>query len=202
MWELSEHIPVPIREYPTELRPDGATVFPPANIRVSDPWESVPEDKLSDSPSGRNLYGSAFRYCIWCSRALRLVAEGDTTRITELWFHEQVRVMFTNALRIGDHVYASSGDFGPVPLVAVDVETGAVAWRDRSFGRLNLVKLGNRGLVLDEKGALGLVSLSPQGLTVQSRVQLRDDLARTAPSVSDGRAYLRTRSEIIALEPR
>jgi outer membrane protein assembly factor BamB len=133
------------------------------------------------------------------SRVLRLVADGADTRVQELWAHEQVRVMFTNALRIGDYVYASSGDFGPVPLVAIDVKTGAVVWRDRSFGRLNLVKIGERVLVLDEQGTLGLVSLSPKGLTVHSRVQLRDDLAWTAPSVSGGQAYVRTRNELIAL---
>ncbi len=50
--------------------------------------------------------------------------------------------MFTNALRLGGYVYASSGDFGAVPMVAVDVRTGAVAWRDRSFGRLSMVRVG------------------------------------------------------------
>jgi outer membrane protein assembly factor BamB len=134
------------------------------------------------------------------SRALRLVAEGNETRVQELWAHEQVRVMFTNALRIGGHVYASSGDFGAVPLAAIDVETGSVAWRDRSFGRLNMVRLGDRALVLDEKGTLGLVSLSPQGLTVHSRIQLRDEIAWTAPTVSGQRAYVRTKRELIALD--
>jgi outer membrane protein assembly factor BamB len=134
------------------------------------------------------------------SRALRLEPEGGATRVKELWAHEQVRVMFTNALRIGDHVYASSGDFGPVPLVGLDVKTGAVVWRDRTFGRLNMIKGGSRVLVLDDKGTLGLVSLSPEGLTVHARVQLRDEIAWTAPSVSDGRAYVRTKRELIALD--
>jgi outer membrane protein assembly factor BamB len=134
------------------------------------------------------------------SKTLRLVVEGEETRVQELWAHEQVRVMFTNALRIGHHVYASSGDFGAVPLAAVDAATGALAWRDRTFGRLNMVRLGDRVLVLDEKGALGLVSLSPQGLTVHSRVQLRDEITWTAPSVSGQRAYVRTKRELIALD--
>jgi outer membrane protein assembly factor BamB len=134
------------------------------------------------------------------SRVLRLTAEGESTRVEEVWAHEQVRVMFTNALRVGGHVYASSGDFGAVPMVALDVKTGVVAWRDRSFGRLNLIRVGDRVLVLDEKGALGLVSLSPQGLTVHSRHQLSDDLAWTAPSVVGQRAYVRTRNELIALD--
>ena len=107
-------------------------------------------------------------------RVLALSARNGET----LWTYEYpaplpreilTRVMFTNALRIDGHVYASSGDLGAVPMVAVDVRTGAVAWRDRSFGRLNMVRVGDRVLVLDEKGTLGLVTLSPQGLTVHSR---------------------------------
>ena len=87
-----------------------------------------------------------------------------------------------------------------MPLVAVEVKTGAVAWRDRSFGRLNMVRLGDLVLVLDEKGALGLVSLSPQGLIVHSRFQLRDEVTWTAPSVSGPRAFVRTKRELIALD--
>jgi len=134
------------------------------------------------------------------SRVVRLVADGEAVRVEELWADEQVRVMFTNALRIGDHVYASSGDFGPVPLTALDVKTGAVAWRDRTFARLSMVQVGERVLVLDETGALGLVSLSPKGLEVHARVQLREDRAWTPPSVVGRRAYVRTRTELIALE--
>jgi len=134
------------------------------------------------------------------SRVLRLEAASGKTDVRELWADEQVRVMFTNALRIGRHVYASSGDFGPVPLTAVAVETGEVAWRDRSFGRLNMVRLGDRVLVLDEGGSLGLVSLSADGLTVHSRMQLTKDKSWTAPSVVGRRVYVRTETSLFALE--
>jgi outer membrane protein assembly factor BamB len=134
------------------------------------------------------------------SRVLRLVPTPEKTEVEQLWADQQVRVMFTNALRIGGHVYASSGDFGPIPLTAVDVKTGTVTWRDRTFARLNMVKLGSRVLVLDEKGSLALVSLSPKGLEVHSRVQLADDLAWTAPSVVGRRAYVRTVGTLFALE--
>jgi outer membrane protein assembly factor BamB len=134
------------------------------------------------------------------SRVLRLTADGASTGVREVWAHEQIRVMFTNVLRIGDHVYASSGDFGPIPLVAIDVKTGAVAWRDRSFARLNMVRIGDRVLVLDERGSLGLVGLSPQGLVVHSRVQLTDDLAWAPPAVAGGRIYVRTKSRLFAVE--
>ena len=39
------------------------------------------------------------------------------------------------ALRIGEYVYGSSGDFGPAPLTAVQVATGAVAGRIATFRR-------------------------------------------------------------------
>ncbi len=134
------------------------------------------------------------------SRVIRLVPKPEKTGVEQLWADEQVRVMFTNALRIEGHVYASSGDFGPIPLTAVDVKTGTVTWRDRAFARANLVRMGSRVLVLDEKGSLGLVTLSPKGLEVHSRMQLADDLAWTAPSVVGRRAYVRTVGTLFALE--
>jgi hypothetical protein len=60
--------------------------------------------------------------------------------------------------------------------------------------------MGGRVLVLDEKGSLGLVTLSPKGLEVHSRMQLADDLAWTAPSVVGRRAYVRTVGTLFALD--
>ena len=75
-----------------------------------------------------------------------------------------------------------------------------MAWRDRSFGRLNMVQLGQKTLILDEKGALGLVSLSDTGLTVHSRMQLPVEKAWTAPSLVGRRVYVRTNTALFALE--
>ncbi|HET9942416.1 MAG TPA: PQQ-binding-like beta-propeller repeat protein, partial [Terriglobia bacterium] len=44
------------------------------------------------------------------TRALRLTAEGDTTKVEELWFTNRLKIMFANALRLGDHLYGSHGD--------------------------------------------------------------------------------------------
>jgi hypothetical protein len=35
---------------------------------------------------------------------------------SELWKYNRLRVHFSTALMIGEHVYGSSGDFGPAPL--------------------------------------------------------------------------------------
>ncbi len=54
--------------------------------------------------------------------------------------------------------------------------------------------------MLDEKGALGLVTLSEAGLTVHSRMQLPVEKAWTAPSLLGRRVYVRTNTALFALE--
>ena len=68
-------------------------------------------------------------------RVLRLSANGAATAVEEVWFSNQVRVHFGTAIRLDDIVYASSGDFGPAPMKAIDIGTGEVLWQDRSFRR-------------------------------------------------------------------
>ena len=60
------------------------------------------------------------------SRVLKLTRAGDKTTVEEVWAHRLMRVHFSNAIRVGDLVYGSSGDFGPAPFTAIDVKTGKV----------------------------------------------------------------------------
>ena len=136
------------------------------------------------------------------SRVLRLTRDKTTgkTTPTEVWFHRRLRVHHTTALRIGDAVYASSGDFGPSPLVAVDVKTGQVLWQDRSFAKANLLYADGRVILLDEDGQLGLATVSPAGLKVVSKFQLLDGRAWTVPTLVGKRLYVRDRKNIVALD--
>ena len=134
-------------------------------------------------------------------RAVRLTRDGAATNVEELWFSNQVRVHFGTVIRLGDTVYASSGDFGPAPMTAVDVSTGEVLWRDRTFAKHSLLAVsGNQAILLDEDGALGLVELSRQGMTVRARAQVFDSLSWTVPTLLGTKLYLRNREEITALE--
>ncbi|MEO6222017.1 MAG: PQQ-binding-like beta-propeller repeat protein, partial [Vicinamibacterales bacterium] len=47
------------------------------------------------------------------SRAVQLTQNGNVTDVEELWFTNRVRFMFLNAIRVGDFVYGTTGDFGP-----------------------------------------------------------------------------------------
>ncbi|MEJ7605537.1 MAG: PQQ-binding-like beta-propeller repeat protein [Bryobacteraceae bacterium] len=132
------------------------------------------------------------------ARGIQLDANG--TNPQELWKHNRLRVHFTTALRIDGHVYGSSGDFGPSPLTCVEVKSGRVVWQDRTFSKANLVQAGNKTILLDEDGVLGLVTLAPEGLKVHSKSQVASSNAWTAPSLAGTILYVRDRKNIAAFD--
>ena len=134
------------------------------------------------------------------SQYLQFGELGQSGPQEELWQTNQVRIHFTSPVRFGDVVYGSSGDFGPIPLTAIDLENGEVLWRSREFARANLVRVGQRALLLDEDGELALVGLSRQGLEVFARTQVLDELAWTPPTVVGRTVFLRTRTQVLALQ--
>jgi outer membrane protein assembly factor BamB len=134
------------------------------------------------------------------SRVLKLTRAGDKTTAEELWAHKLMRIQFSNAVRIGDVVYGSSGDFGPAPFTAIDVKTGKVLWRNRSFPRASVLLADGHFIILDEDGQLLLADPKFDGLTVTAKVQMLSTQAWTLPSLAGTRLYLRDRKNILALE--
>ena len=136
------------------------------------------------------------------SRVLKLArdrASGKTTP-TELWFHRRVRVHHTNAVRLGDQVYGSSGDFGPAFVAAVDVKTGQILWQDRSFSKANFILADGKLIILDEDGNLALATAGPAGLKVISKAPLLEKTAWTAPTLVGTKLYVRDRRSIVAVD--
>ena len=134
------------------------------------------------------------------SRVLKLTRAGDKTTVEELWANSLMRIHFSNAIRVGDFVYGSSGDFGPAPFTAVNVKTGNVAWRNRSFPRASFIFADGRFIILDEDGHLLLATATAEGLTVTSKAELLQNRSWTVPSLSGTRLYLRDRKNILALD--
>jgi outer membrane protein assembly factor BamB len=134
------------------------------------------------------------------SRVVELRQAGGKTTATEKWFNNRMRIHIGSAIRIGGHVFGSSGDFGPAFLTAVDVNTGRVAWQDRSFARAQLLHADGKLVILDEDGNLGLATVSPTGLQVLAKAPVLDHLAWTPPTLSGTRLFVRDRKTIAAFE--
>jgi hypothetical protein len=132
---------------------------------------------------------------------LELTRSGNQTSVKELWHSNRFYVKHVNMQRVGDVLYAASGDSGPTPLSAANVKTGKILWQQRGFPESNLVYADGKTLILDQDGNLSLAKLTPQGVTVLSTAQslLRNN-AWTPPTLVGTRLYLRDRREIMALE--
>jgi outer membrane protein assembly factor BamB len=134
------------------------------------------------------------------SRVLKLTQKDGKTTVEELWFHRRLRLHHGTAIRIGDYIYASSGDFGPSFLAGVNVKTGEIVFQDRSFPKTNLLYADGRLIILDEDGNLALATVSPEGLKVVSKVALMRNIAWTAPTLVGSKLYLRDRRTITAVD--
>jgi outer membrane protein assembly factor BamB len=134
------------------------------------------------------------------SRVLKLTKSGNKTNVSELWFHRRLRLHHTTAIRIGEFVYASSGDFGPAFFCGINVKTGEVAFQDRSFPKSNFLYADGKLIILDEDGNLALATVAPTGLKVISKVSVMKNLAWTVPTLVGTRLYLRDRRTIAALD--
>jgi len=134
------------------------------------------------------------------SRVLKLTRSKGTTNVEEVWAHRLMRVHFGTCIRAGDYVYGSSGDFGPAPFTAVNVKTGKIAWRDRSFARASFVFADGRFIILDEDGYLMLAELTPEGIKIHSKVELLNSLSWTSPTLAGTILYVRDRKNVMALD--
>ena len=132
------------------------------------------------------------------SQALRLTLEGNTWKAEQAWTHRQMRVHHSDMVRIGRTVYAASGDMGTCPLAAVDLATGKLLWRDRTFPKASLLVTGKRLLILDEDGNLAMATPNEKGLEIHGRIQAMEATSWTPPTVVGTRVYLRDHHNIAA----
>ena len=134
------------------------------------------------------------------SRALRLTRQGVATEVEELWFTGRMKLMFVNAIRVGDYVYGTDGGFGPAFLTALDINTGETGWQERGFGRSSLVYADGKVIILDEDGDLVLGRFSPEGFSTLGQVHIFDTVSWTVPTVVGTTLYARDREKIVALD--
>jgi outer membrane protein assembly factor BamB len=134
------------------------------------------------------------------ARGLQLTESGGKTTVKELWNNNRMRVHHSSMVRIGDYIYASSGDFGPAPMMAINAKTGEVKWQDRAFPKANFVYADGKFIVVDEDGGVSLALMSPEGAKVLSKASLLSHNSWTPPSLAGTKLYVRDRKSIMALD--
>jgi outer membrane protein assembly factor BamB len=85
-------------------------------------------------------------------------------------------------------------------MTCVNIRSGQVAWQERGFAVGQLVKTGERLILLDEDGTLALIEAAPAGLKVIAKVSLLQHASWTPPTLSGSKLYLRDRKSLMALD--
>lgn len=147
------------------------------------------------------------------SRLLRLTRSDEGTSAEEIWFSRRLRIMIGNAVRVGDMVFGTSGDFGPQIITALDLPSGEPLWAYRGFNRAFFLRLQPAGpgavgtvaegahlLILDEDGDLALAVATRDGLEVTARASVLEGVSWSAPTLVGTTLYARDRRSILALD--
>ncbi|NOT00152.1 MAG: PQQ-like beta-propeller repeat protein [Phycisphaerales bacterium] len=134
------------------------------------------------------------------SKGVRLVKDGDKTKLEEVWSTRKIQFYHTTAIRIGDYVYGSSGTMQPCFYSAINMKTGDVAWRKRDFAKATSLYADGKFIILDEEGNLGLATATPEDLKIHSKVPLLEKVAWTVPTLVGKTLFLRDQKNIMALD--
>lgn len=134
------------------------------------------------------------------SRAFKISQQDGKFEATELWHYRKMQVHHGNAILIGDHIYGSTGDFGPAFVIAVNVNTGKAAWRKRGFAKANFLYAGGKLVILDENGELAIATATPEGLEIHAQAKLLENQAWTVPTLVNTHLFLRDRKTIMAVD--
>lgn len=177
------------------LRPDGSVLWThPGPFSVIASALFIPPDKVY--VSGGDDAGAVL---------LRIKTEGSTeggtedgkATVEELWKTRTMKNHFNNAVLVGPHLYG----FDNATFKCLSVATGEPTWAFRGLGKGSLLAAdGDLLIVLSDQGTLLLVKAAPDAYTELARFQAMEGKAWTAPTLANGRLYLRDHDEIVALD--
>jgi outer membrane protein assembly factor BamB len=134
------------------------------------------------------------------ARGIKLSRRDGKTVAEELWFNKKMQIMHGTAVRVGDVVYGASGDFGPVFVAAVDINTGEFLWQKRGFSKATCIYGDKKLIILDEDGNLALTSPGKKKLRIRAKHELLRRNSWTVPTLIGTRLYIRDRHRVMALD--
>lgn len=127
-------------------------------------------------------------------------------KVTEVWSSldskSVLRSEWQTAVQVGDYLYGfdNVGSAGPVThLTCIEARTGKRMWQQLRFGKGNLIAADGKLWCSTMKGELVVVKATPEKYIEWGRAVVCGE-TRQAPSLSNGRLYLRDGQEIVCVD--
>jgi len=137
--------------------------------------------------------------------ACQVVKNGAEFEAKELWRARgdiPLGCLWSTPVQKDGYLYGmiSYKKFGTGPLKCVDMKTGVVKWEQPGFGAGNVLLAGDHLIALSDDGHLVLVDASPSGYRESARMKAVNGKCWSTPALSEGRLFVRSTKEGVALE--
>jgi outer membrane protein assembly factor BamB len=116
--------------------------------------------------------------------------------VSEIWRSRVMKNHFGSSILHEGYLYG----FDDGTLKCIEANTGEEQWRNREFRKGTLILADGHLIVLGEGGNLALVKASHAEYLEVAQTQILNGRCWTAPSVSDGKLYLRNNEELVCLD--
>lgn len=137
---------------------------------------------------------------------LQITATGDQFAAKSVWESlgkdSVLRAEWQTPVVLDGHVYAldNMGSAGPITnLVCVRLADREQVWMEPRFGKSNLILADGKLFISTMRGELVIVRATPAGFQETARDVVIGS-TRQAPSLADGRLYLRDDSEVVCVQ--
>lgn len=142
------------------------------------------------------------------SALLSVPSAGGGGEVKEVWTSFGPKGVMHNewqtSILLDGHLYGfdNIGSAGPTThLACIDAATGERKWQQLRFGKGNLIAADGKLWITTMNGDLVIVRAAPDKFDELDRAALFSS-TRQAPALSNGRLYLRTDDEILAVDVR
>lgn len=169
------------------------SVLPDGTEHWTHPWEGgtlamplfIPPDKVFVSASAD--VGAL---------VLRVTEGPEGPKVEDVWRDRVIKNHWSSSVYHDGHLYG----FDNGTLKAVDALTGEQKWAHRGLGKGSLVVADGMLFILGDRGQLVLAEATPEAFRQKGAVEPMSKKTWTAPSLSDGKLYLRDMHEIVCFE--
>lgn len=120
----------------------------------------------------------------------------NRTNVAEVWRSRGMKNQFSSSVLHDGTLYG----FDNATFKAIDAATGKELWKQRGLGHGSLILAGGNLVVLSERGKLVLVEATPEAYRELGSTQVLEGKCWTAPSLADGRLYVRNEEQLVALD--
>ncbi|MGE0606183.1 MAG: PQQ-binding-like beta-propeller repeat protein [Pirellulales bacterium] len=140
------------------------------------------------------------------SALLQLSRGGKSFKVKEAWSSLGPKSVMRNewqtSILLDGHLYGMDnvGGAGPIThLNCIEAKSGKLKWRQQRFGKGNLIAADGKLYIATFDGDLAIVRASPKGFEELDRAPVLGS-TRQAPSLLNGKLYLRDASEIVCID--